>query len=102
MKFSTPGDPIIPGQEDELAPGVLGMAFDREMGIYIPFIAAREEGSGAISAFLDSLPTNKRVVFPNIINGKFKDMLARRGFKEGQELSPLGWVDIMERGTNGS
>jgi hypothetical protein len=87
------------GSEPELAPGVRGVVFDTEKGIYVPLILAEEPGSGAVSAWLDTLPADRRVVFPNVLNGKLRTMLQRRGFHESRELDPMSGdlVEIMER-----
>ena len=72
---------IIPGNEPILAPGVRGYQIEVRKGeVYIPLIAAEEEGSGLVSQFLDALPTSVTVKFPNVVNGKFVGMLKRRGF----------------------
>lgn len=88
MQFSKEGDPITLGAEPLLAPGVRGTAFDTPAGIYIPLITADDEGSGAVGAFLDALPTDRRVVFPNVISARLEGMLVRRGFTPGVEREP--------------
>lgn len=86
MKFSTPGESIIPGQEPELAPGVRGAAFDLgKDGIRIPFIAADQAGEGAVASFLDSLPEDRRISFPWVVSRRLNEMLLRRGFREEVE-----------------
>lgn len=99
MNFSTEGDPIVPGQEPELAPGVLGMAFDSPKGIYIPLIRAADPGSGAVSEFLDALPSDRRIVFPCVISSILEGMLIRRGFVLGIERDERwgGVVEVMQR-----
>ena len=72
---------IIPGSEPLLAPGVRGYQIEVRKGeVYIPLIAAEEEGSGLVGLFLDALPTTITVKFPNVVNEKFLGMLQRRGF----------------------
>jgi hypothetical protein len=93
MEFSQPGDPLQLGQEDMLAPGVKGYAIVTEKGLYIPFIAAVVPGEGKVSAFLDTLPKDRRVVFPTVLNSKLQGMLQRRGFTTSLEEGE----DIMER-----
>lgn len=79
------GEPLIPGQEPVLAEGVRGTAFDLPEGIYIPLVIAIEPGSGAVARFLDSLPRDQRVVFPNVISSALAGMLVRRDFRPDVE-----------------
>jgi hypothetical protein len=99
MQFSTEGDVITPGEEPQLAPGVRGIAFDTPTGIYIPLVRAEQRGAGAVSRFLDSLPKDRRVVFPCVISRRLGEMLLRRGFFLGlEEDTHLGGrVDVMQR-----
>jgi hypothetical protein len=96
---SKQGDPIVFGQEPELAPGVQGYLIETDQGIYIPVISATQPGSGQVATFLESLPTDRRVVFPSVISARLESMLLRRGFSFGSELDPNSGtrVDIMER-----
>lgn len=91
--WSKVGETVQPGQEPEIAPGVRGIAFDMFDGIYIPLI--RGERIGTVSPFLDDLPTDRRVVFPNVVSAKLRDMLTRRGFVKTWD--PEGECEIMER-----
>jgi hypothetical protein len=95
----TEGDVLIVGQEPMLAPGVRGVLFDTAEGIYIPFIVAEREGSGDVGRYLDSLPRDRRVVFPTVISRRLAGMLARRGFREAVDYSEEfhSYVDIFER-----
>lgn len=93
--WSKVGEAIQPGQEPEIAPGVHGVAFDMTDGIYIPLLRAAKEGNGDVSRFLDSLPTMRRIVFPNVTNGKLRLMLQRRGFRAAWD--PECECEIMER-----
>jgi len=90
---------INPGEEPQLAPGVRGILFNVEEGIYIPFIAADNPGNGDVARFLDALPTDMRVVFPTVISGKLAKMLEKRGFVLTQEMDETfgELVPIMER-----
>lgn len=72
------GSPLIPGEEKELAPGVLGYAILAKGRIHIPLIIAAKEGSGAVGRFLDSL--TKRCVIPSVTSPRLMGMLARRGW----------------------
>lgn len=90
MRFSKSGDPLVPGYEPLLAPGVQGTAFDTPEGIYIPLVRAKSEGSGDVGRFLDSLPTDRRICFPGVINHRLAGMLERRGFFKGIEPGNFG------------
>jgi hypothetical protein len=75
----------------ELAPGVQGYTVDTDHGLYVPLIESTEERQGNVGRYLDSLPTDRRVVVPNVINGLLADMLHRRGFILVEE-----WSEQME------
>jgi len=94
MAYTQEGTPILPGLEPEIVPGVKGMAFDTPEGVYIPLIAAVNEGDGRVSAFLDALPRTRRIVFPNVLNPRLVAMLERRGFVHARD----GGHPVMERG----
>lgn len=93
------GDLIMPGAEPEIAPGVRGVVFDTGNGIYVPLVSAERPGSGDVAKWLDGLPRDRRVVFPNVISARLAEMLRKRGFVETTEFAPeFGeHVDIMER-----
>lgn len=99
MNFTKEGTVMRPGEEPVLGPGVRGTAFDTPKGIYIPLISADREGSGNVSAFLDSLPADRRVVFPCVINSKLAGMLQRRGFSLSVEYDSMsgGFVEVYQR-----
>ena len=80
LEWTTEGDVLVVGNEPRIAAGVRGTAFDLPEGIYIPLLRAENPGNGDVSRFLDSLPTDRRVVFPSVISRKLDEMLARRGF----------------------
>lgn len=86
--------------EEELALGVWGHRFDTPDGIYIPVINAIRPGSGEVGRFLDSLPRDRRVVFPTVLSERLRGMLERRGFVASVEWSEEWSVDveIMVRG----
>lgn len=89
----------MPGEEPLVAPGVRAMVFDTPEGIYIPMIIADREGSGDVGRYLDSLPKDRRLVFPTVISARLRGMLERRGFRETTEWSPefQEHVEIHER-----
>lgn len=64
-----------------LAPGVLGILYDTKDAITIPVILAIEHGTGAVSRYLNSLPTDRRIEFPTVISERLREMLLRRGFR---------------------
>lgn len=76
-------DPLLFDQLDHLASGVVGYSIDEEDGsLWIPLIYAEDEGAGDVGRYLDSLPTDRTIVVPNVINPRLEQMLARRGFTE--------------------
>lgn len=65
----------------ELSPGVVGYTVDNgEQGLYVPLIESTDPGQGNVGRYLDTLPRDRRVVVPNVINVKLAGMLERRGF----------------------
>ena len=66
--------------EERLGPGVRGYTLEFGRGLYVPWIAAEREGQGDVGRYLDALPCNQRVVFPNVISPRLAGMLLRRGF----------------------
>lgn len=99
---SKEGEPIELGQEPELAPGVRGVLFDKPEGIYIPSIVAEKPGSGKVGVYLDSLPTDRRVVVIAPFTPQLTNMLRDRGFVQGLEYSQEHHcnVAIMVRGAS--
>lgn len=57
-------------------------------GLYVPLINAEQPGQGAVGRYLDSLPRDQRVVFPNVLSAVLAGMLHRRGFALTDEYSP--------------
>lgn len=90
------GSPLIPGQESELAPGVVGYAIEQDGRILIPLIIAHEEGSGAVGKFLDSL--SERCVITCVTSSRLRGMLTRRDWMVVSESCEFGEVDIWKRG----
>lgn len=85
---------------EKLASGVFGYGVDTERGLYIPVVTAEKEGNGDVGRFLDSLPTDRRVVFPTVISSRLAGMLERRGFVSNTERAGPPYdedVDIWER-----
>lgn len=66
--------------EPVLAPGVCGILLNQPDGIWIPYIRAIEPGRGDVARFLDDLPRDRRILFPNVLSPLLRAMLARRGF----------------------
>jgi len=92
------GYQLLTGHE-RLASGVFGYTTETDGGLYVGWIAAEHEGSGDVGRYLDSLPHDRRVVFPTVLSSRLVGMLLRRGFTVGEEYAEeLGeWVDLMER-----
>lgn len=74
------GEPLEIGQEPVLAPGVRGILFDEPNGVTVTAVFADEEGSGAVGAWLDGLPKDRRVTFTTVLSRRMAGMLVRRGF----------------------
>ena len=84
---------------EQLAPGVTGYTREWNDSLYIPYIRADREGNGDVGRYLDSLPTDRRVVVPCVISKRLEGMLKRRGFTPAWEWSEyMGeHVEIWER-----
>jgi hypothetical protein len=91
------GDELILGEEPELAPGVRGYSVDVDGELYIPLVIAEKPGNGDVGRFLNSLPVDKIVKFPNVLNRRLAGMLHRRGFVTHVEDSELGLVKVWVR-----
>lgn len=89
---------IVPGQEPYLAPGVRGYTVEQNGELYVPLIIADRPGSGDVGRYLDSLPRDRTVKFPNVLSERLEQMLLRRGFHHGVEYSEeWGIVPILVR-----
>lgn len=88
---------------DDLAPGVRGYTMVDGDTIYVPVILATEEGSGAVGRFVDSLPTDKTVVFSSTLSDRLAGMLTRRGFHYEARYFPEAeeYVDCFVRAGRG-
>lgn len=82
---------------NQLAPGVIGYEEVRGGDLYVPLIAAVDEGRGDVGRYLDSLPRDRRVVVPNVLNDILAGMLKRRGFKLRTEIDDDGPVAVWVR-----
>jgi hypothetical protein len=94
-------EPRLVDPEEMLAPGVRGYSVETERGLYVPVIIAIDEGSGNVGRYLDSLPRDRRVVVPNVMNSLLAAMLERRGFTRAREWAdePFDeWIEVYERG----
>lgn len=87
-------DTFSPGEVPEVAPGVRALVFDMPTGVYIPMIAADRPGNGDVARYLDSLPTDRRIVFPTVISAQLRGMLERRGFAPNVEWAPEFKADV--------
>lgn len=63
----------------EIFPGVHGDVVKRGTITFINTIWAKEQGSGQVGKYLDSL--TGAVIVPSVISPRLKGMLKRRGFK---------------------
>lgn len=72
---------------------------DGDGAIYIPIVMMDERGKGNCSRFLDSLPTNRTIKFPNVISAQLRGALERRGYREIHEWAVEfeDWVPVWVR-----
>lgn len=85
---------------EEIGPDVMGYTVDlAERGLYVPLVEATNPGNGDVGRFIDSLPTDRRIVFPNVISAKLEGMLRRRGYHDDKEYSEdfAEWVHLLVR-----
>lgn len=86
-----------PADMPEVAPGVRGVVTEWDGAVIVGAISAVTPRNGDVGHYLDSLPTDRPVLFPNVINDRLAEMLERRGFAHHRSLfrsSPYGeWVD---------
>jgi hypothetical protein len=87
MKMGKQGD-LLRGGLERLAPGVLGYTAEVGPALLVPLVIAEKEGSGDVGRYLDSLPRDRPVIFPNVINERLAGMLERRGFRRGFLKAP--------------
>ena len=86
---------VVPGVRAWLEPTSGG-------GVEVMYVEAVTEGSGQVGAWLDGLPTDRRVVVPNVTSSRLAGMLERRGFLLRKGLRPLAllgltWCDVWVR-----
>ena len=93
--WSKVGELYVPGEEPQIAPGVRGIVFDMLDGLYLPLILAEREGAGDVGRFLDALPKDRRIVFPNVVSQRLLGMLQRRGYRSSWD--PEGECEVWER-----
>lgn len=85
---------ITPGQEPEIAPGVRGYTVEKDGALYVPLVIASTPGDGAVGRFLDALPADRPVKFPNVLSPKLAGMLQRRGFRRVYEFDEESGEDV--------
>lgn len=94
---------LIPGHEPVLAPGVRGYTMEHRGALYIPLVIAERPGNGDVGRYLDGLPKNRTVKFPNVMSAKLCGMLQRRGFcltEETENGETIGvWVRSRRKAT---
>jgi hypothetical protein len=88
---------IRPGHEPRLAPGVRGYTVWSKGALYVPLVIAVREGHGDVGRYLDTMPTDRTVTFPNVMSPRLRGMLERRGYTHTSEASPFGPVPVMRR-----
>jgi hypothetical protein len=67
-----------------------------EHEIYIPVVRMGEPGQGHRGAFLDALPRDRTIKFPNVMNVVLAGMLLRRGFHAETEWAPAPYEEYVE------
>jgi hypothetical protein len=80
--------PTLLDRLPNIAPGVVGTVEVTATTVTIPVLAARQPGSGAVSAFLASLPDHAEIRIPVVTSPRLAGMLRRRGY----ELDGGAWV----------
>jgi hypothetical protein len=96
---------IDPGKSSHaLGPGVFGYSVETPDGLYIPVVQAQREGQGDVGRWLDSLPTDRRIVFASVFSPRLAGMLERRGWTFVSEFDPRTGEDVpcWERGPRGA
>jgi hypothetical protein len=84
---------------EPIAPGVLGYTVEKGDDLYVPFVMAEKEGNGDVGRYLDGLPTDRRIVFPDVLSGRLLGMLVRRGYHleiEYTSKEEYGFVEPVE------
>lgn len=83
---------------EQLAPGVQGYTLDLEGQLWVPLVISEDPGQGNVSRYLDNLPRNRTVRFPNVISPRLERMLERRGFRLVFDITEeWGAVPVWER-----
>ena len=88
---------IVPGHEPVLAAGVRGYKLWSRGELYVPLIIADRPGNGDVGRFLDALPKDRVVKVPTVTSARLAGMLARRGFAEAAEMTPMGVCELWIR-----
>lgn len=85
---------------EELAPGVEGYTVRHPNGdLSVPIIEATRPGNGDVGRYLDSLPIDRLVIVPNVINARLEGMLVRRGFSFAYQFAEEfeDWCPLLVR-----
>ena len=91
------------GSVDEIGKASGGYAIeDKDGSIYIPVVLMEPPGQGDGGRFLDSLPRDRTIKFPNVVSAVLAGMLERRGFTVVQEWADEydDYVDVYVRKSN--
>lgn len=86
---------IFYNEQSELYPGVQGMAFENGAEIWIPFIRAKQEGSGQVGKFLDALDARCCVI--EVCSKRLVGMLERRGWVRTMETFGRAKIDVWRK-----
>lgn len=72
---------------------------DEDGVIYIPVLQVKNPGHGEGGRFLDTLPKDRTIKVPGVINRLLAEMLTRRGYVRTREWSERAedWVEVYVR-----
>lgn len=73
----------------EIAPHVHGVVFEQGDRLYVPFLVSLRPGCGFVRRYLDSLPADKTVIFPEVMSAILDAALQRRGFQPVLGYAPV-------------
>lgn len=73
----------------EIAPEVHGVVFEIDRRLYVSFLFSLQPGSGFVTKYLDTLPKDKTVIFPEVMSPVLEGALRRRGFSPVVAYAPI-------------
>ena len=72
----------------QVAENVAAVTHDGPGGtLFVSFVLSLAPGRGFVSRYLDALPADRRVVFPDVLNSNLAAALERRGFRRSMGLA---------------